>query len=345
LLLQAQWLVVTLPLPELLRSHFDTSPGVVEEAIFGTTDPDAMASIVTTAAAEIGVNVSAGEFCTVSSGCVVGLRLTDGGIVVLKAYQSHWEEAFLRAVQAAQRTASDAGYPCPAPLAGPTPLGNGWAMLESYLPDPGPSAATSTGAMTASSTGLASLMECLQEAPRQGFEAEPFRTDEGELYPTPHSPIFDFPGSAGGAEWIDEWAQRATAIRNAADLPRLLAHLDWSANNVRWADGIVTAVYDWDSIAITSAAVAAGQAAAVWHSTGESPDVDGPEANEVHRYIDAFAQARDSAFSAEEHEVACASALWVMAYTARCEHALEQTTAWRRYWARRWLRDQAPLLL
>jgi hypothetical protein len=34
-----------------------------------------------------------------------------------------------------------------------------------------------------------------------------------------------------------------------------------------------------------------------------------------------------------------------MAYAARCEHALEQRTPWRRTRARDWLRTQASLLL
>ncbi len=336
---------MTLPLPDLLRSHAHAAQEPVELAVFGTTDPDAMSSMITSASAEMGFEVSAGEFFHASSGCVVGLQLTDGRIVVLKAYQSQWEEPFLRGVQSSQRTASAASFPCPSPLAGPTSLGHGWALLESYLPDPGRSATTAPGAMKASSAGLVSLIECLQQAPQLGLDKHPFRMEDGALYPTPHSPIFDFAGTTDGAEWIDEWAKRAAGIRDAADLPPLLAHLDWSANNVRWTQDKVSAVYDWDSVAVTSAAVAAGQAAAVWRSTGESADIDGPEAHEVHQYLDAFGQARQLAFSPAERQVACASALWLMAYTARCEHALELKTPWKRYRARRWLQDQAPMLL
>jgi len=44
-------------------------------------------------------------------------------------------------------------------------------------------------------------------------------------------------------------------------------------------------------------------------------------------------------------DVAHAAAVWVMAYAARCEHALERRTAWRRTQAREWLATQAQLLL
>jgi hypothetical protein len=107
----------------------------------------------------------------------------------------------------------------------------------------------------------------------------------------------------------------------------------------------LVAVYDWDSISVASEAVAAGQAAATWRSTGETLDVRAPDAEEIERFLAAFAVARGTPFSTHEHEVACAAAVWVMAYTARCEHALEQTTQWRRSRARDWLNSQASLLM
>ena len=91
--------------------------------------------------------------------------------------------------------------------------------------------------------------------------------------------------------------------------------------------------------------MAAGQAAVTWRSTGETLDVQAPDAEETERFLAAFGVARGTPFSAHEHEVACAAAVWVMAYTARCEHALERTTRWRRSRARHWLNSQAHLLL
>jgi hypothetical protein len=96
---------------------------------------------------------------------------------------------------------------------------------------------------------------------------------------------------------------------------------------------------------LAPAAVVAGQAAATWRSTGESDDLAGPDADEVNQFIAGFAEARGVQFTPDEIEVARAAAVWVMAYSARCEHALEVRTPWMRTRAREWLSSQADRLL
>src|ERR1019366_4736431 len=131
---------MTVPLPDLLRSH-PLVAGAVEDAIFGSTDPEMIARMIDDAARrQAGVAVGGGLFYAASSGCVFGLRLADGRSVVLKAYQPRWELLFLRAVQRVQRGVAQRGFPCPTPIAEPVAVGAGWATMESLLPDPGPRA-------------------------------------------------------------------------------------------------------------------------------------------------------------------------------------------------------------
>jgi hypothetical protein len=337
---------VTTPLADLLRSH-DVASGALEQEVFGTTDPDVIAGLVADAAHQsLDVAVDGGLFYAASAGCVFGLHLADGRSVVLKAYQSRWEQPFLRAVQRVQAGVAGRGFPCPVPLAEPVALARGWATVESFLPDPGQRLPRDSVGLEASSGGLARLVELARGLPRDDLERHPFRFDAGDLYPTPHNPIFDLPGTGAGAEWIDEWAGLAWSRRNAGALPEVIAYLDWSARNVRTTQaGVVVAVYDWDSVALASEAVTAGQAAATWRSTSETLDVQAPEAEEIDRFIVAFGQARGRAFSPLEVDVARAAAVWLLAYTARCEHALEQRTEWRRTRARSWLRTEAGALL
>ena len=102
---------MTAPLADLLRSH-DVTSGHVEQAIFATADADAIANMVTeTARRELGVPVTGGLFYAASSGCVFGLELADGESIVLKAFQSHWDPAFLGAVQRVQRAVARTGFP------------------------------------------------------------------------------------------------------------------------------------------------------------------------------------------------------------------------------------------
>jgi hypothetical protein len=336
---------VTVPLPALLASH-EVAAGAVEQAIFGTTDPGTIAALVAEAASDqTGAAVAGGLFYAASSGCVFGLRLADGRSVVLKAYQSHWEMPFLRAVQRVQRAVARRGFPCPTPMAEPVAVGVGWATMESLLPDPGPSLHLDDDSLERSSAGLVDLLHAAVGLEQRDLDLHPFRIADGDLYPTPHNPIFDLPGTALGAEWIDEWARRAWAQRASRSLPSVIAHLDWSARNVRMDRTGVVAVYDWDSVSVASQAAAAGQAATTWRSTGETVDGRAPDAHEIERFLVSFARARGEPFSTHESDVARAAAVWVMAYTARCEHALEQRTPWRRNRARDWLHSQARLLM
>jgi Ser/Thr protein kinase RdoA (MazF antagonist) len=347
---------VLVPLPVLLESHLAGSDAVVERAIFGTAEPERIGTVVAETARHLtDSGVEGGLFYIASSGCVFGLRLHDGRSVVLKAYQSHWQLPFLRAVQRVQGALATSGFPCPAPLAGPVPVGPGWAMLESYLADPGladPGVADPGPGprlrddrfMEQSIAGLVRLIESARGVDSSGLELDPFLTEEGALYPTPHSPIFDFPGTAEGAEWIDGWARRARAIRSSGEAAPVIAHLDWSARNVRLAPSGVTAVYDWDAVGLAPEAVVAGQAAATWRSTGETGDTRAPGADEIERFITSFGRASGMPFSPRESKVARAASVWVMAYTARCEHALARTR-WRRERAREWLRTEAAVLL
>jgi hypothetical protein len=336
---------VTTSLADLLRSHHVAS-GALEREIFGCADPEYIAGLVDEATRQaLGVAADGGLFYAASSGCVFGIRLADGRSVVLKAYQSRWELPFLRAVQRVQAGLAERGFPCPVPLAEPVPLAHGWATVESLLPDPGQRLPRDSLGLEASSGALAQLLELARGLPMDDLERHPFRFEAGDLYPTPHNPLFDLAGTADGAEWIDEWAGLAWARRHAGALPEVIAYLDWSARNVRMSGPRVVAVYDWDSVSMASEAVTAGQAAATWRSTGETLDTQAPDAQEIDRFILAFGHARGRTFSSVEVDVARAAAVWLLAYSARCEHALEQRTEWRRHRARDWLRTQAGALL
>jgi hypothetical protein len=305
-----------------------------------------MADLIAHAIMElIGVPVAESTFYGASSGCVLGIRLADGQLVVCKVYQPHWELPFLQAVQRTQRAVHQSGFPCPLPLAGPVPLGLGLATLESNLPDPGQSRPDDDGLLERSSSGLVQLIGAARGVAPNGLDLHPFRLAPDALYPTPHSPIFDLPGTSEGAEWIDEIARAAWSRRESGDFPAVIAHLDWSARNVRLDRHGLTAVYDWDSLSLAPETVAAGQAAATWRSTGESDDVVAPGSDEIERFLAAFGAARGRPLSTSELSAACGAATWVMAYTARCEDALEQRTPYRRDRARRWLRTQAGRLL
>jgi hypothetical protein len=318
----------------------------VERVIFGTTDADQMAGLIARTVDDLlGVAVDGGVFYGASAGCGLGLHLTDGRVVVLKVFQPHWELPYLQATQRVQRAVHQSDFPCPLPVAGPVPFGHGLATLESFLPDPGLHRPEGDELLEPSSSGLVRLLRASAGEKADGLDLHPFRIAPGDLYPTPHSPGFDFPGTSEGAEWIDEIARAAWVQRERADGPPVIAHMDWSARNVRFDEHGICAVYDWDSLSLASEAVVAGQSAATWRSTGSTADVLAPGSAEIERYLAAFGTARGTPLSASELSTARSSAVWVMAYSARCEHALELRTPYVRHRARHWLRTESSELL
>ncbi|MCB1249235.1 MAG: phosphotransferase [Acidimicrobiales bacterium] len=305
----------------------------VETGIFGTADAAAVAAMVEEAVTgQFGAAVDRCLFWQVSVGCVAGLVLDDGRSIVCKVHQRRYDAGFLGASVEVQRAVADAGLPCPVPLADPMPVGPAWATVEAYRPAPPDERPAGDDATRAASAAtLAAVVQvasaAARDATRAALAAHPLRAAEyGGLWPKPHSPQFDFDLAAADAAWIDALAAEARARREAPnDTSPVVAHTDWSHRNVRFAaDGTVAIAWDWDSMATLDEPVAMGQAAATWCVTGE-PDHGGyPSPAEIDAYLAAYAAGRGRPLTADEATRARAAALWVIAYAARCEHALAQ---------------------
>lgn len=143
----------------------------------------------------------------------------------------------------------------------------------------------------------------------------------GRLWPKrAHAPIFDFQATAAGAEWIDTLAVEAKdAIDNAGTL--IAGHSDWSGKHFRFAHDRITAVYDWDSLAVRTEAAIVGVAAMTYTTRFDLPGVRrSPTPDEMTAFLDDYSAARPTAFSRAERSQVAAWALLLAAYTARCEH-------------------------
>lgn len=299
-----------------------------ELSVFGTADPARITGIIDRfCQVHLGETPQGARFYASSVGCVIGLGLESGLDVVMKAYQPRWRRPFLEAVQQAQRCAASGGVPCPSPLLAPVPVVEGddtFAVVESWVPDPGMRALGSEAALRVSAVGLARLISCCRalEHP-DALMDHPMRTSPAGLYGEPHSPVFDFERSSAGAEWIDDVARRAADIRDRVGTRLVASHTDWSARNVRYDEERLLAVYDWDSMALVEESTAVGQAAMTWRVTSEPGGTDFPTSDEVFSYVAAYEDAAGRHFSAGERRAASAAAAYLLAYTSRCEHALE----------------------
>ena len=297
---------------------------IVEEAIFGTGDATQIAAAVDSLCRQhLGAGVAATLVTSTSVGCVFGVELDDGRRVAVKAYQPRWTPRFLTAVAAAQGAVAATGFPCPAPVAGPVPIGHGFAAVETYLPDPGRRPIVPV-MLDVSAAGLAAMVAAGRGIEAPGLRDHPMRPPDDGLYPRPHSPLFDFEATTDGAAWIDEIAAIARAVRDRDRTPPTLVHGDWSARNVRLGTDRVLAAYDWDSLLFEPESVGLGIAAATWSALGVTNEPTAPSAPEVRRYISAYERARGVPLTVEQRDAARARALYGLAYTARCEHALDR---------------------
>ncbi len=263
------------PVDEVVAAGLRRGLEATELSVFGTADPARIRDIVERfCRSRFGQSAVGAHFYASSVGCVVGLGLESGRDVVMKAYQRRWRPTFLEAVQQAQRCAASVGLPCALPETAPAPVAEGadtFAVVESWLPDPGMDGLGTDAALRVSAAGLArQISACRILARSAALREHPLRTTTGGLYGEPHSPHFDFERSSAGAEWIDELARRAAQIRDGDDTPLVVGHTDWSARNVRYDERRLLAVYDWDSVALVAESTAVGQAAVTWRVTAEA---------------------------------------------------------------------------
>jgi hypothetical protein len=301
---------------------------VIEESVFGTGNSSEIAALLDRFCRQhLDRPISEGLFYRSSVGCVIGVELADGERLVLKAYQQRWPKPFLDAVGTVQRHLAGQGFPCAAPVLAATPLPNrpNLVITETWLADPGMTALSGARAQAISAQGLArqiDLCRGLDDLP--GLAQHPQAAPAEGLYPEPHSPLFDFAGTAQGADWIDAFAALGREQRGVDDAPVIVAHTDWSARNVRIADDLL-AVYDWDSLALVSESTAVGQAAATWSVTSEPGGSDFPSASQIAEFIHCYEHAVGRSLSDAQWRAAGGSATSLLAYIARCEHALAVT--------------------
>jgi hypothetical protein len=316
---------------ELVEDHLSrwagNGAGAIENDVLGTDDPREIAEIFKSfCVRECGAGPAGCLFYLASAGCVLGVKLESGDDVVIKAYQVRWDAPLLAAVQAVEDSVAKGGIPCPRPLARPTQIREGrsnLAVLETWLPDPGMRPGGSAAARRVSSHGLARQITSCSGLPRMAPLANhPLRSDGDTLYGVPHSPLFDFETTATGAEWIDDIARRAKALRQKDKSTPVVAHTDWSARNVRFDDKDLLAVYDWDSVALVRESTALGQAAMTWSVTADPGGTAFPDLDSVLAYFDDYERARTSPFTSRQRRAAHGAAAYVLAYAARCEHAL-----------------------
>jgi hypothetical protein len=222
-----------------------------------------------------------------------------------------------------------AGFPCPAPLAGPMSLGRGLATVEALLER----GVTRSGHEPEVRRELAARLYQLTRlvpatAGRAALGPSWFSGLGAErLWPRPHSPLFDFERSAAGAEAIDALARAARAVPRAG--ASVVGHFDWRAEHARFEGPRLVAAFDWDSLHVDREPVVAGAAAHAFSVDWRDADAGGPSGPsgaqglaQTRAFIADYEAARGRPFEGDERRTLGGALVYSLAYAARCTHAL-----------------------
>lgn len=302
---------------------------MLERLIFGTHETTAIEDQVSRLCAErLGSAAAEILFRATNVGAVFGVLCDDGRRIVVKAHHPRETPSRLAAVQSVQRALWRSGFPCPEPLVGPVPFGDGLATIETLLDAGEPADALHPAWRRTIAEALAWHLELAAaagdpEALAGGWSLH----DSPTLWPAEaHAPQFDLAATATGAEWIDALGSKAreqSAISTDDGAKPLPGHSDWSARHFRFSGRRLSAVYDWDSLALAREAVIVGNASITFPTTFDRPGTRRvPTPEEARAFVDDYSRARPVPLSRRERVQIAAAGTLLAAYLARCEHSV-----------------------
>ncbi|SDG11735.1 Phosphotransferase enzyme family protein [Lentzea fradiae] len=180
---------------------------------------------------------------------VHGVRLADGREVYVKARE---DDGRAHSCLTAQAVLAERGFPCPRPITPIVRVGGLAVHAEAAIPGGEMLLGSTPSAARRYAEVFARLMAALAEVHVGPPLPNPrwSRWDHTDQGPWP---------SIGFLDARDQ-SERLLATR----LPVVLGHLDFEAQNLRWHDGEVLAVHDWDSLGCQPEAAIAGAAGAAF---------------------------------------------------------------------------------
>jgi hypothetical protein len=282
----------------------------LEQAIFSTTESGPIATSVTAAVSqELGDVPIEALFYEVSTALVLGLRLESGAAVVVKVFQPACEWRYLVAVRKVQAALARAGYPAPAPLAGPFRMGNSHAVVDALIDSPPYSDRVGPTDRRVLAQGLARFIRGCGEFPADAdLRRPPFPFPPTGLWGVRFRPELDLNARRRGARWIDDFGRRGLALARSGHGREVIGHADWGPHNVRVRDGQIAAVFDWDSVCVAAEPIFVGKAIH-W----------GPVDDAV-EFVDHYEAERGSRLGVAERRMVFGVATWWWALVARWEH-------------------------
>ncbi|NUP00389.1 MAG: phosphotransferase [Nonomuraea sp.] len=246
---------------------------------------------------------------------VFGLRLADGTDAVVKTRADDGRAA---SCVAAQAHLAERGFPCARPLTPVVDVGSMAVHAEELRPGGDVLHGDSPDVAVRYAEVFARLMTDLAEVTVAPPLPNPrwVRWDHPESEIWPKIELLDNRDQSVVPAYVTDTAARARRRLLASDLPRVLGHADFEAQNLRWHGRKVWAVHDWDSLAWQPEAALVGAASGAFANAGP-PTLAPVESSEA--FMTAYQDLRGRMFTAGEQEIAWAASLWPAAHNARWE--------------------------
>ncbi|MFC5464811.1 phosphotransferase [Lederbergia graminis] len=278
----------------------------------------------------LGSSVVSCLYAGFSVGASFGLTLLDGREIFLKLHKPTSNEDLnaismnsLTTISHIQGHLAEAGFPCPNVILQPIKYENSIITVQSFEDVGEQKDAHDPLIRKALARTFSELI-----ARTQSYKAEKDLTygrlfTTPSLYPNPHNELFNFEKTAKGAEWIDEIAITAKKVTNEVKGETVIGHADWSLKNLRLQGNKVVMVYDWDSLTLEDELNLLGIAAATFPTSWDIETKITPSPEEAYLFVREYEYFRGKSFSKKELEKIAAATTYCIAYTARCEHAID----------------------
>lgn len=246
---------------------------------------------------------------------VFGLRLTDGTDVVVKARADDGRAA---SCVAAQTRLAARGFPCARPLTPAVEVGSLAVHAEELRPGGDMLRGDAPDVAVRYAEVFALLMTELADVTVAPPLPNPrwARWDHTDSRLWPAIDFLDERDQSAVPAYVVDTAVRARERLLAADLPCVLGHGDFEAQNLRWHGREVWTVHDWDSLAWQPEAALVGAASGTF-ANGGPPTLAPIESSEA--FLVTYQDLRGRLFTPVEQEIAWAASLWPAAHNARWE--------------------------
>ncbi|WP_222877098.1 phosphotransferase [Terrihabitans soli] len=236
-------------LRESVDKASDSAFGENKRAVlFGTVDSqDAAGQIDRFVARTLATRITEVLFLKMASACAAGLKLSDGRSVFLKIHAGELDLDQLHAVHDAQGFLRERGIPAARLVLPATEFGNGkFATVHAFRSRGDRARAYHRGTIEGAAAMLARIVE--------GGRAFPLRSSIPDMFAAGTSPLkARAPGIAEPPPLPP--AERASAVLEKVKLhgqaisgDRVIAHDDYASRNLRFSDGEVSSVFDFEAL-------------------------------------------------------------------------------------------------